>query len=134
MRVAPRKRLPIHSTDLRIRLRNPATGRLDASPIAALLGISLYDIARLCDVSTESISQNPSSSGIQAKLQLLEGVTYALRWCDGSEAKFRAWLSCPNRDFPEMNGQKLSPLDLILQGHVELVAQKVHNLRAGHPS
>ena len=116
------------------RLRDQATGRLDANRIGDLLGISLTDIAQLCGVSTESINQNPSSFGIQAKLQPLENVAQALFWCGGSEAKLRSWLNRPNRDFPEMDGRKPSPLDLILLGHPELVAQKVHGLRTGQPS
>ena len=120
--------------NLSARLRDTGTGRIDANPIADLLGISRADIARLCGVSMQSLNQTPSSSDIQAKLQPLEDVSQALLWCGGSETKLRAWLSRPNCDFPEVDGKKLSPRDLILRGHVELVVQKVHNLRTGQPS
>lgn len=116
------------------RLRNPDTGRLDANLIADLLGLSLPDIARFCGVSKQSITHHPDSSGIQAKLRALDDVAQALLWCGDSEAKLRAWLKRSNRDFPEVDGKKLSPLDLILRGHAELVTQKIHNLRTGHPS
>jgi len=116
------------------RLRDPLTGRLDANRIADLLGISRVNMARLCGVSMQRLNQSPASSGIQAKLQSLEDVAQALGWCGGSEIKLRAWLNRPNHDFPEVYGQKPSPLDLILLGHAKLVAQKVHNLRTGHPS
>jgi hypothetical protein len=134
MHAVSSKRPPVSSADLGARLRNPASGRLDANPIAALLGITLSDIARLCGVSTESINRNPFSSDIQAKLQPLENVAHALLWCSGSEAKLRLWLNRPNRDFPKVDGKTPSPLDLILRGHAELVAQNVRNLRTGHPS
>ena len=129
-------RLPHEGTlvDLGARLRDPATGRLDAVAIAGLFGISRTEIARFCGVSKQSIDQNASSSEIQAKLQSLENVAQALHWCDGSEHKLRAWITLPNRDFPSVNGKKLSPLDLILSGHTELVVQKVRALRTGHPS
>lgn len=121
--------------DPRARLRDSATGRLDAIAIADLFGISRANIARLCGVSTQGIEQDSSSTAIQAKLQPLEDIAQALLiWCSGREAKFRAWLNRPNRDFPAMDGQKPSPLNLILRGHAELVAWKVHNLLTGHPS
>jgi hypothetical protein len=116
------------------RLRDPGTGRLDANRIADLLGISRTDIARICGVSEKSLDQTPADSAIQAKLQPLEGVAYALLWCGGSMAKLHVWLNRPNRDLPMVNGKRPSPLDLILSGHAELVARKVHNLRTGHPS
>jgi hypothetical protein len=125
---------PADTLDLSARLRDPATGRLDANLISDLLGISRADIARLCGVSKQSLNQTPASSGIQAKLQPLEDVAQALLWCGGSEAKLRAWLNRPNRDFPEVDGKKPSPINLIIGGHAELVAQKVHNLRTGQPS
>ncbi len=125
---------PADPLDLSARLRDPANGRLDAKAIATLLGIPLTDLARLCGVSKQNLSQNPTSAGIQAALQTFDEIAQVLLWCGGSEAKLRAWLNRPNRDFPEVDGRKPSPLDLILRGHAELVAQKVHNLRTGQPS
>lgn len=125
---------PADPLDLSARLRDPANGRLDAKAIATLLGIPLTDLARLCAVSKQNLSQNPTSAGIQAALQVFDEIAQALLWCGGSEAKFRAWINRPNRDFPEVDGKKPSPLDLILRGHAELVAQKAHNLRTGQPS
>jgi hypothetical protein len=116
------------------RLRDLGTGQLDANRIADLLGISRPDIARLCGVSEQSLNQTPAGPAIQTKLQPLEDVAHALLWCGGSMAKLHAWLNRPNRDFPMVNGKRPSPLDLILSGHAELVARKVHNLRTGHPS
>lgn len=48
-------------------------------------------------------------------------------------AKVRVWLNRPNRDFPKIDGNRHSPLDLILCAHTELVAQKVYELRTGIP-
>ena len=121
-------------SEIAYRLRDPGTRRLDANRIADLLGISRPDIARLCGVSEQSINQTPTGSAIQAKLQPLEDVAHALLWCGGNTAKLHAWLNHPSSDFPSVNCQKPSPLDLILSGHAELVARKVHNLRTGHPS
>jgi hypothetical protein len=126
---------PADPLDISARLRDPDTGRLDARRISDLLGIKITDLAeKVCGTRKQNLSQNPTSAGIQAKLQPLEDVAQALLWCGGSEPKLRAWLNRPNRDFPEVDGKKPSPLDLILRGHAELVAQKVHNLRTGQPS
>ena len=121
--------------DISVRLRDPASGRLDANRISDLLGVSKSDLAtKVCGVSRQALGQNPASAGIQEKLQPLEDVAQALIWCGGNEAKLRAWLKRPNRDFPEVDGRVPSPMDLILLGHAAVVARKVENLRTGQPA
>lgn len=125
----------IESLDISARLRDPVSGRLDANKISDLLGLSKSDIAtKICGVSRQALGQNPTSAGIQEKLRPLEDVAQALVWCGGDEAKLRAWLNRPNRDFPEVGGQVPSPIDLILLGHASVVARKVGNLRIGQPA
>lgn len=125
----------IEPLDVSARLRDPASGRLDATRISDLLGISKSDLAtKVCGVSRQTLGQNPTGAGVQDKLQPLEEVAQALIWCGGDEAKFRAWLNRPNRDFPAVGGQTPSPMDLILRGHAGVVARKVGNLRTGHPA
>lgn len=131
----PRTSTPaLEPLDVSARLRDPVTGRLDARLIVELLGLKLSDLAGLCDVSKQNLSQNPTSSGIQESLRPFEQIAQYLRWCQGSEAKLRAWLNTPNDDFPQVKGKTLSPLDLILMGHPEIVAERVSNLRAGQPA
>lgn len=121
-------------TDLSTRLRDNA-GRLDAKKLSDLLGIRMTDLAtKVCGVSKQALSQSPTSAGIQDKLQPLEDIAQLLHWCSGDEAKLRAWLKRPNRDFPQIDGKTPSPVDLILRGHAGIVARKVHNLRTGHPA
>lgn len=121
--------------DVSTRLRDPATGRLDATRISDLFGISKSDIAtKICGVSRQALGQNPTSAGVQDKLQPLEEVAQALIWCGWDEAKFRAWLNRPTRDFPQIGGRTPSPMDLILLGHAAVVARKAENLRTGHPA
>lgn len=115
-------------------LRDPDSGRLDARKIATLLGISLTDLAtKVCGVTKQNLSQSPTSAGIQDKLADLEEIAGLLSWC-GSEAKLKAWLKRPNRDFAPLNGRILSPVDLILMGRARSVANKVHHMLLGHPS
>lgn len=129
---------PEHSSDpleISKRLRDPVSGRLDARKFVSLFGISSTDLAtKVCGVTKQALSQSPSSAGIQDKLQSLEEIAQLLCWCSGDEAKMRAWLNRPNRDFPTIAGKVPSPMDLILSGHAEVVARKVQNLRTGHPA
>ena len=130
--VAPQTRS--EALDLSARLRAPS-GLLDARKFVELLGISSTNLAtKVCGVSKQALSQNPTSAGIQAKLHVLEEVAGLLFWCGGDETKLRAWLNKPNRDFASIKGTSPSPMDLILLGHAEIVAQEVHNLRVGNPS
>jgi hypothetical protein len=108
---------------------------LDAREIATLLGISLTDLAtKICEVTKQNLSQNPTSAGIQEKLQPLEEVAQGLLWCGGDEAKLRAWLNRPNQDFPLLEGKVPSPMELILRRHTAIVASKIRNLLTGHPA
>jgi len=116
-------------------LRDSASGRLDARKFVELFGISSADLAtKVCGLKRQAVHQNPTSAGIQEKLQPLEEIAQLLHWCGGDEAKLRAWLKRPNRDFQVLDGKTPSPLDLILKGHAEIVANKVHNLLTGHPA
>ncbi len=121
-------------SDLIRSLRDPDSGRLDARKLAALLGISLTDLAsKVCGVTKQNLSQSPTSAGIQDKLADLEEIAGLLSWC-GSEAKLKAWLKRPNRDFAPLDGKIVSPVDLILMGRARSVANKVHHMLLGHPS
>jgi len=132
---APASKPAFDSLDISTRLRDPASGRLNAAHFVDLLGISSSDLAtKVCGVSKQAISQNPTSAGIQDKLQPLEEIALLLHWCGGDAAKLRAWLMRPNRDFPAISGKTPSPMDLILLGHAPIVAQKAHNLLTGHPA
>ena len=90
-------------------------------------------VCKVCGVTKQNLSQSPTSAGIQDKLADLEEIAGLLPWC-GSEAKFKAWLKRPNRDFALLDGKILSPLDLILMGRARSVANKVHHMLLGHPS
>ena len=121
--------------DISKRLRDPVTGRLDALKIKSLFGFTLENLAtKVCGVRRQNIHQNPTSAGIQEKLQTLEEIAQLLHWCGGDDEKFRAWLKRPKRDFPAIEGKAPSPMDLILLGHAEIVANKTHNLLTGQPA
>lgn len=119
---------------LRQRLIDEATGRLDSSKIARLFNLSTAEMGAICGVSKQSIHANPTSKGIQEKLEPLVRAARGILWCGGDEAKFKAWLNQPNPDFPEYQGRQLSPLDMIRMGHVQVIADKVQNLLTGHPA
>lgn len=125
-----------HSPYLAIRHRfsDEACGRLDAGKIAKLFGLSMAEMGTLCGVSKQSIHANPTSKGIQEKLEPLVKAARGVLWCGGDESKFKTWLNQPNPDFPEYEGRQLSPLDLIRMGHAQVIADKVQSLLTGHPA
>lgn len=123
-----------HYLAFRKRLSDEKTGRLDGQKIASLLGLNTPEMGSLCGVSRQSFHANPTSKGIQPKLEVLAEVARGVLWCGNDEARFRAWLTRPNPDFPEYEGRQLSPLDLIRMGHAGVIASKVQNLLTGHPS
>ncbi|OYW71902.1 MAG: hypothetical protein B7Z37_26505 [Verrucomicrobia bacterium 12-59-8] len=119
---------------IRHRLSDETTGRLDASKIAKLFNLSMAEMGTLCAVSKQSIHANPTSKGIQEKLEPLVKAARGVLWCGGDESKFKTWLNQPNPDFPEYEGRQLTPLDLIRMGHAQVIADKVQNLLTGHPA
>ncbi|MGV3663229.1 MAG: hypothetical protein ACO1TE_23860 [Prosthecobacter sp.] len=119
---------------LRQRLSDEATGRLDGSKIAKLFGLSTQEMGKLCGVTKQSFHKNPTSKGMQEKLEPLVKAARGVLWCGGDEGRFRTWLNAPNADFPEVEGRQLTPLDLIRMGHAQVIADKVQNLLTGHPS
>jgi hypothetical protein len=123
-----------HSATEMSPVRDEKSGLLDARKISALMGISLTDTAKICGVSKQALSQSSTGKSYQAKLQPFEDIASALPWFGGDEGKLRAWLLRPNRDFPKIAGKALSPMDVILRGHPDVVADKLHNLRVGHPA
>ena len=119
---------------LRHRLSDETTGRLDGGKIAKLFGMSTAEMGNVCGVSKQSFHANPTSKGIQEKLEPLAKSARGVLWCGGDESKFKTWLNQPNPDFPEFDGKPMSPLDLIRMGHAQVIADKVQNLLTGHPS
>jgi hypothetical protein len=119
---------------IRHRLSDEASGRLDGDKIAKLFGLSMAEMGAICGVSKQSIHANPTSKGIQEKLEPLVKAARGVLWCGGDESKFKTWLNQPNQDFPEYEGRQLAPLDLIRMGHAQVVADKVQNLLTGHPA
>ena len=119
---------------IRHRLSDETSGRLDAGKIAKLFGLSMAEMGALCGVSKQSVHANPTSKGIQEKLEPLVKAARGVLWCGGDESKFKTWLNQPNPDFPEYEGRQLSPIDLIRMGHAQVIADKVQNLLTGHPA
>lgn len=119
---------------IRQRLSDTASGRLNAAKIAALYGLSTAEMGKICGVSKQAIHANPTSKGIQDKLEPLAKAARGLLRFGDDEAKFKAWLNQPNEDFPIYEGRRPSPLDLIRMGHTQVIADKIQNLLTGHPS
>lgn len=104
------------------------TGRLDASRIADVLGVSESQLAKALGRSRQALNKTPNAPSMQKKLGFLERVARAREAFQG-EAGFRAWLRQPNR---ELRGK--APMDLLLAGRLALVAEFAEDFMDGNPA
>lgn len=104
------------------------TGRLSATLLAGALGISEAQVAKIVGRPRQSVNKTPNAPSLQKKLEFLERVARAGE-AFRREAGFRSWLRQPNR---ELRGE--SPLDMLLAGRLDVVAEFAEDLMAGNPS
>src|SRR5205823_6469746 len=109
-------------------LHDPDSGRLDARRISDLFGIPLRRIAALLDQKAQTVSKTPDSRSLQAGLTLFERITSALMSLVGSEEGLRIWMNAGN---PQLDGK--TPMDLVLAGQGEIVADLLESMLAGQP-
>jgi len=109
-------------------LRNDESGRLDAKQIATVFGMTLADIARGINKSLQMVHRNPDAKSLQKALFPFERIASALLRITGTEKGLKVWLNAPNEAFPG----KL-PIELIIAGQVELLADMLEDVLVGHP-
>lgn len=98
-------------------LRDPKTGRLDASRIAAGLGVPVSRLAAIAGVTQQALSRRPDSPGAQAGLQPVARVIAALgELLPAGHAQM--WLNTPLR---KLGGE--TPLAMILDGRADVLAR-----------
>lgn len=103
------------------------SGRLSAQRVADLFGLSVAELARLLGRSRQAVSKTDDARSLQEGLASFARVA-RLRVVL-SEEDFRAWLNLPNE---QLDGR--SPLALIHDGAVEVVADLAEDMLAGSPS
>lgn len=105
------------------------TGRVDAKAVAAALGEKTAAMASAFDVKPNTLQKNPKSEAIQKRGQRLIGILDELtQYFDGDFKSAMVWM---RRSHPQLDN--LSPLDVIKQGKIEVIAGLVHAIGTGEP-
>jgi hypothetical protein len=103
------------------------SGRVSAKKVGKVFGISLNKLAELNGSQRQAVSKTPDSPRLQDFLRPFERIA-RLR-AVFSDEDFRAWLRRPVRDLADQ-----SPLDLILAGRPEAVADYAEDMLLGTPA
>ncbi|MFA7338233.1 MAG: hypothetical protein WC028_15710 [Candidatus Obscuribacterales bacterium] len=110
-------------------LRNPRSGKLDATMIADEFGIALADVARAIGKKLQTIHQTPDSDGLQKLLYPYERIASAVKYTTGSlQPALKIWLNAPNPTMPNT-----LPVELVKKGHASQLADLWDDTLLGHP-
>lgn len=116
---------PFHPQNADLRVES---GNLDAKHVSSLFGVTVAQLARCFGVSPQRINATPDADGLQKKLAPFDRVA-RLRVLGHDEKTFRAWLRQPIKALEEK-----APLELLLAGKGQKVADLVDNAIQGNPS
>ncbi|MBL9158408.1 MAG: hypothetical protein JNJ70_13100 [Verrucomicrobiales bacterium] len=132
----PRAEERAHPPYLRVSrcIRNEVSGRLDAKKVAQFFGLKPAELARVVGVSRQALSKTPDSAGIQKALYPFEEITRGMLMVGDDPTLFRQWLNTPSRDLPKKDGQHMTPMEMIREGHPAVIAGLVDSALTGHPS
>jgi len=103
------------------------SGRLSATKVAEELGISVAELAKYLGSSRQAVSKTPDAKTLQLKLRPYERIIQLRSTL--SKTKFKNWI---NHGFPDLDG--LSPLELIAEGKVAVVADFAEDAILGTPA
>lgn len=111
-------------------LRNEDSGRLDASQIANVFGLSLNEFARVLGRPHTSVHKTPDSERLQESLYPYERVVSATKHIVGSEntaRTFKIWLNSKAKTLGD------TPLAIIKKGKTEMLADWLEDAVLGLP-
>lgn len=104
-----------------------SSGRLSAANIAEAFSLSIAELAALVGRSRQAVSKTPDADSLQPLLRPFER-TARLR-ATLSMGEFRQWLHLANDQFDDR-----TPLDLIRDGKVGVIADLVQDMLTGSPT
>lgn len=132
----PQKDERIHPPYLRVSksVRDEVSGRLDAVKVAEFFGLTPTELARIVDVKRQTLFKTPDSINIQKKLYPFEEIIRGMLMADDDSTLFRQWLNTPSRELPVVEGGHMTPMEMIREGHPEVVAGLVDAAMSGQPS
>jgi hypothetical protein len=102
-------------------------GRLSVAKIAETFGLSKAKLASLLGSSRQQASQTDDAASLQPKLEPFEQIARLRRELD--QKQFLAWLNSPHKLL-----EQKSPLSLIQEERVEVVADLVEDMLTGSPT
>jgi len=105
-----------------------ASGRLDATKIADIFGLSTAELARQIGSTRQRLNKTPDSEGIQAWLLPYERIA-RLRTVF-SDKDFKAWLNTPNAHLENEE----APIQYLKEGAQKPLAAFAENMLTGAPS
>lgn len=109
-------------------LRNDDSGRLDATKIAEVFGLTMAEVAECVGRPRTTIVKTPDSVSIQRKLLHFERIAAGLLTVTGSMKGLKMWLNSPA---PNLDDHL--PVEVLKRGKVELLAGWVDDARLGSP-
>ena len=109
-------------------LHNPSSGRLDAARLAAFLRVPLAQVASAIGRKYQSVYKTPDAATLQPGLAGFQRVLATLVQVSDDPTLLRAWLNVPLR---ELNDR--TPLQVMLDGHADVIAGLVADTMAGVP-
>jgi len=110
-------------------LHDPDSGRVDAKRVANYLGVPLAKLAPALDVKYRTLFKTPSAESAQESLRPIKSVLTILNDMVGDRQTVRAWLNAPHADL----GMR-TPIQVILEGHVDALLRLLENAIEGIPA
>lgn len=117
------------SSDVVEEFHDPSSGRLDATRVAAALGLAVSALAPAVGVTASALSKRPTARAAQKGLREIEFTWATLRRMLGSDPAVRAWLNGPH---PDLGGQP--PISLLTEGSATALADYVRSALIGQPT
>lgn len=115
-------------------IRHPKSHRLDAKRVAKYFDMSLRELARILGKSHATIDKTSDSKNLQPLLQPFEAILRGRILVDYDDGLFRQWLNTASAEFPEQDGKRPCPMDIIRMRHPEVVAGLVDDALTGQPA
>ena len=110
-------------------LHDRDSGRVDARRVAEYLGVPLAKLASALGARYRTLFKTPSAESVQESLRPIKRVLTILSEMIGDQRTARAWLNSPHGDL----GMR-TPIQVMLEGHVDAVLRILENALEGIPA
>jgi uncharacterized protein (DUF2384 family) len=110
-------------------LHDAESGRIDAKKLAHYLGVPLAALSRAVGKQYKAAFKSPTSAGLHAALAPVHRAVVALHRVYDDRKHELVWLQTPHPDLDDT-----APMQLILSGKAEVVADLLEGALAGIPS